>query len=94
MEAAMIIWLIGSFIFFFVLYLIIQSAIDNSTMAKNIQSISDTLEQLASRTAPQQNQIPNDVESDPEGDEECPACGAKVWPDSSACPGCGLKLTD
>jgi len=93
MGAAIIIWLIGLFIFFFILYNVIQSALDNTTMARNIQEIRDLLSDLK-LDKPVANNPELSMENDDERYEDCPACSYKVKRNESICPDCGLKLID
>ncbi|WP_123040523.1 hypothetical protein [Cohnella candidum] len=95
MGAAVIIWLIGMIIFFFFLYLVVQSAIDNTTMAGNIQEIKDLLQEMKSsrvQAASQQNDENTPADLETAAYEDCPACGNRVRVTDKTCPDCGLTL--
>ncbi|SDW80862.1 hypothetical protein [Paenibacillus sp. CF384] len=99
MVGAIVLWLIMVSVFFFILHAVIQSALDSSNMAKNIQDIRDFLydakkegkaskHNAALRHRSIQSQAPEDLY------EECPACGEKVIQHEPECPSCGLRLKD
>lgn len=95
MGAAVIIWLIGMIIFFFFLNWVIQAAIDNSTMAGNIQEIRDLLQEMKSsrvQAAGQQNDENKAADLETAAYEDCPACGNRVRSTDKTCPDCGLTL--
>lgn len=86
-------WLIGIFIFFAVLYQVIQSAIDQSKMAANIQDIRDMLHHMKNERAEPIHQE-SALEHESEIFEECPGCGRKAKRDERVCQECGLTLID
>ncbi|CAM2908566.1 hypothetical protein PASE110613_07160 [Paenibacillus sediminis] len=86
-----IIWLISVIVSIIILYLVIKTAIDNSTMGKNIQAIKQILEQGNSRIdnkETQQNILNNDKHI------VCPSCGDKIDESSLVCPRCSLIFTE
>ncbi|WP_336790909.1 hypothetical protein [Paenibacillus sp. MMO-177] len=76
--------LIVAFFAYWILHEVIQSAIDNSTMARNIQEIRDHLV-----GKPSEPQIASD-----EDHENCPGCGHLVHKSDKVCAICGLALRD
>ncbi|MBU5443586.1 zinc ribbon domain-containing protein [Paenibacillus sp. MSJ-34] len=87
------VWLIGVFVFFAILYQVIQSAIDQSKMARNIQDIRDMLHQRKNERAEAVKQA-SALANESIIFEECPGCGRKVKRDERICPECGLTLID
>lgn len=85
-------WLISAFVFFFILYSVIQSAIDRSKMAKNIQEIRDFLLTNKAAMKGQSELGPNELDIDLF--EYCPGCEFKVMKNAASCPECGLLLRD
>ncbi|MCK9861879.1 hypothetical protein [Paenibacillus sp. ATY16] len=73
------------FFAYWILHEVIQSAIDNSTMARNIQEIRDHLV----GKSPEPPQTAND-----EDHENCPGCGHLVHQSDKVCANCGLALRD
>lgn len=88
MGGALIIWIISTIVFFFFLYLVIQSALDKSEMAKNLRRITELLDSRINNTNEVTQEIINEL------DEECPGCDEKVNHNVHFCPRCGLKLRD
>ncbi|SFF35133.1 TIM21 protein [Paenibacillus catalpae] len=75
---------IAGFITYWILHEVIQSAVDNSTMARNIQEIRDHL--VGNKAAEQ-------AASD-EDHENCPGCNHLVRKTEKVCGNCGLALRD
>ncbi|WP_127497791.1 hypothetical protein [Paenibacillus glycanilyticus] len=76
---------LAGLIAYWILHEVIQSAIDNSTMARNIQEIRDHLV----GKSPEPPQTAND-----EDHENCPGCGHLVHQSDKVCANCGLALRD
>ncbi|GMK47582.1 hypothetical protein PghCCS26_47120 [Paenibacillus glycanilyticus] len=76
---------LAGLIAYWILHEVIQSAIDNSTMARNIQEIRDHLV----GKSPEPPQTAND-----EDHENCPGCGYLVHLSDKVCANCGLALRD
>ncbi|WP_336776750.1 hypothetical protein [Paenibacillus sp. MMO-58] len=76
---------LAGLIAYWILHEVIQSAIDNSAMAKNIQEIRD---HLVGKTV-EQPQVAGD-----EDHENCPGCGHLVHKSDTVCAICGLALRD
>ncbi|GLX71373.1 hypothetical protein [Paenibacillus glycanilyticus] len=77
--------IVGGLIASWILYEVIQSAIDNSAMARNIKEIRDHL--VGKPAEP----------SAADGGAEhglCPGCGHRVHRTDRVCPGCALALKD
>jgi len=90
---AVVFWFIGMFIFFFILYNVIQHALNTSEMAKDLSEIKQLLrEQAASRPTPPPP-APRDFEDIREAYDRCPGCGHAVQAHHPVCPECGLSLT-
>ncbi|XID94861.1 hypothetical protein ACF3MZ_10220 [Paenibacillaceae bacterium WGS1546] len=90
LAISIIIWLFGLFVFFFLLYNVIQYAINQSDLAKNVQEIKELLKNQMSGS-PERSR----VEYVPEQEgwtETCPGCGSRVPPNASICSDCGLNL--
>lgn len=86
------IWLIGALIFFFILYLVIQTAVDNSELAQTLRNIERL---LAARPASPERPLPERgalPQEDGEQQEVCPGCGAHAGISAEICPACGLRL--
>lgn len=89
-----VIWIIISIVFFVILYTVIQSAMDNTKMASNIQELRDHFVGLKQEDSLLSKDGPIvEVGSNEEG-EDCPACGNKVTLNEFMCPVCELKLRD
>lgn len=92
-------WLFG----FYILYLVIQSAIDNSRMRSELTEIKTILQEIQKqefkRTNPVNNQEVN-VKEKKIGMitetflENCPACSYEFTENDKFCPSCDLKLRD
>jgi len=91
MLGAVIVWLVGTFIFFFLLYNVIQHALNTSNVAQQLKEIKELLARDA-KTSGSLPVGPASIENvDPLG-ATCPACGGKVKEDARECPHCGLSL--
>lgn len=85
---AIVFWIIG----IVVLYLVIQSAIDNSRTANEIKEIRKLLEKQLQNN--RDTGDTTDLEILNTAYENCPACGAKVAPEDKDCHDCGLSLKE
>lgn len=94
-----VLWLFGLFI----LYLVIQSAIDNSRMKAELTEIKTILQEIQKQGYKQANPIIHqEVRAQENIDgidaesfmENCPACGYEITEKDKFCPSCGLKLRD
>jgi hypothetical protein len=92
---AVIVWLLGMLIFFFILYNIIQHALNTSDLAKTAKEIKELLGRNGGE-APDEATPPRSrtilLEKVPL-EEPCPACGTRVRTDAAECPDCGIKLS-
>ncbi|MFC5467966.1 hypothetical protein ACFPPD_04485 [Cohnella suwonensis] len=77
-------WIVGILFFFVILYNVIQAAIDNSKLAKDVR----TLKKLLSGT--DKEDISD--ESDDATYADCPSCGHRVALNGTDCSECGLRL--
>jgi len=87
---AIFIWLIGMVIFFFVLFNVIQHALNTSDVAKDLAEIKSLLQERNARDASKQPVKANVDISEAFG--HCPACGFVVHSEQTVCPDCGLRL--
>lgn len=85
-----VIIIIGAFlaalIIYWILHEVIQSAIDSSKMARNIQEIRDHL--VGSKAAETMTAASDD------NHENCPGCNRLVHKTDKVCSSCGLALRD
>ncbi|MBB6669242.1 hypothetical protein [Cohnella nanjingensis] len=98
--------IIAVILFFVIWHSVIQSAIDNSELAKTLKSIQTLLEQRQppGMTHPSQVREWQSRRSSEDGgrdateevfeDEGCPGCGTLVSVERISCPECGLTLRD
>ncbi|GAB6988680.1 zinc-ribbon domain-containing protein [Paenibacillus pini] len=89
-----IVWLICTSIFCFIMYNMISAAIDKSEMASNIQDIRDLLIEMKRDKVNAERERISIEKHEHEINEECPACGYLVRQNEKFCPECGLKLID
>ncbi|SFS51441.1 hypothetical protein SAMN05428962_0534 [Paenibacillus sp. BC26] len=99
MVGAIILWIIMIAFLFFILHAVIQSALDSSNMAKNIQDIRDYLYDTKREGKTNKRAVAEQLLSTQPGApqdlyEECPACGEKIIQHEPECPSCGLRLKD
>lgn len=76
--------LLGGLITYWILHEVVQSAIDNSTMARNIQEIRDHL--VGNKAA--------EPHTGDENHENCPGCNHPIHKADRVCSSCGLALRD
>ncbi|WP_040952043.1 hypothetical protein [Gorillibacterium massiliense] len=86
-----IIWIISAILSIAILYLVIKTAIDNSTMAKNIQAIKQVLEQGNSKFDDEEAPL-SVLNSDKY--IVCPSCGEKIDDGTLVCLRCNLLFSD
>ncbi len=101
---AILIWLIGMFIFFFILYNVIQHALNTSDAARDLAEIKQLLRERAAGRSnapapPAPGAVPASSPPAPGDIPElrdvyvrCPACGHAVQSQAAVCPDCGLSL--
>lgn len=77
--------LLGALIVYWILHEVIRSAIDNSTLAKNVQDIRNHL--IGSTTG-------QETAASGEDHEPCPGCKHMVRKSDRVCGVCGLTLRD
>ncbi|MDR6879867.1 hypothetical protein [Bacillus sp. 3255] len=97
---SIVLWLFGLFI----LYLVIQSAIDNSRMKSELTEIKTILQEIQKQGFKQahpfiQQEVravseKNDREAAESYMETCPACRCEITENDKFCPACELKLRD
>lgn len=89
-------------VIFFILYMVVQSAVDSSDMHKTLKEVKSLLEANQRDGLKDVDYNKQDVGEADEADdiheeiieEECPACGSKVNSKMYICPNCGLTLKD
>ena len=86
----MLLFLLGSGLFCYVLYLILMTVIDQSGIVKELQEIKILLKKLNGEIEENSKEI--GIEENILSTGECPACGEPLAKASRVCPGCGLVL--
>jgi|GEM_PF-1810314 len=106
---AFLFWLAVSLVllvlFFVALFVVIQNAVNESELAKDVRELKTLLERLAadaaagggfpdaSRGAETAHRASRAEQEGEDGEfEPCPGCGQRVRPADEACPSCGLTL--
>ncbi|AEY66757.1 hypothetical protein [Clostridium sp. BNL1100] len=80
----------------FILYGVIQSAIDGTETAKEIRQIRIILQKQYGKSLKENK--PKNIQPNSNYDimdipyDACPACGGTVKPENNTCPSCGLNL--
>ncbi|WP_372633582.1 hypothetical protein [Cohnella sp.] len=90
---AIVIWLIGMVIFFFILFNVIQHALNTSEMAKDLSEIKRLLREQAASRSTAAPPAPRDIAELRKVYDRCPGCGHAVQAHHLVCPDCGLRLT-
>ncbi|NBI30086.1 hypothetical protein [Chengkuizengella marina] len=85
-----LIYIIITFLFFFILYLVIQSAINNSELTEALKQLNQKLEK--SGLIQEESQKEEDENLVTVNYENCPGCDEKILLNKEECSTCGTVL--
>ncbi|NDI35211.1 double zinc ribbon domain-containing protein [Chengkuizengella sediminis] len=85
-----LIYIIITFLFFFILYIVIQSAINNSELTETLKQLNRKLEK--SRLIQEESRKEEDEYLLTVKYDNCPGCNKKILLNEEKCPKCGLLI--
>lgn len=87
-------WLFSALLLFMFLYFVVRTAINDSSMSKELREIKKLLLEIKLSNQPPVIETTSSAPIEEQLTEECPSCGKKVRNSEKICPNCGLTLSN